>query len=400
MASRKISGPIVGESEQIRMLLAIIKRVALYDVSVLILGETGAGKELVAREIHRLGGRNAGPIIVVNCSAIPEALLEAELFGWEAGAFTGAIAQRIGLLEQANGGILFLDEIGDMPLGMQAKLLRVIQERELVRLGSTAAATPIPINMRVVAATHHDIESEVNAGRFRADLFYRLGEYKIRVPALRERPDDAVQLARHFIEEFAPSKRLARSAGPLLEAHNWPGNVRELRAVVRAAAIDVRGLVIRPIHILSHLPESTASDCGFNSPRSTRITEYLREHGASSAKEIAAALGIPKSTLHALLNRLANDDLVDALGKGRNTRFAIPQAGSDQDALTARQQAGLKLIKEEGSITRAEYAKRFDVSPSTASRDLGGLIELDLLERDGEQGRKSGYQLLLRDALN
>lgn len=394
MACRKISGPIVGESEQIRMLLTIIARIAPHDVSVLVLGETGSGKELVAKEIHKQSKRSGGPVVAFNCSAIPSALLEAELFGWELGAFTGAVKARRGLFEQANGGTLILDEIGEMELSMQAKLLRVLEDRRVTRLGSSVAAEPTPIDVRIIAITRRDLEVEITAGRFRDDLFYRLAGYKIRVPPLRERRDDAVRIGEHFVREFAPGTRLTRQARPLLEAYNWPGNVRELRSLIQAATIDAKGKPIRACHLLGHLPESVAREVQATASRSIRIGDYLREHGASSAKDLAAGLGIPKSTLHAVLGRMVDDDLVEVLGKGRSTRFAIPRAKGARDALSARQQAGLEFINEAEGATRSEYAKQFNVSLSTASRDLGELVELSLVGRGSGQGRSGRYLVL------
>ncbi|HVY92534.1 MAG TPA: sigma-54 dependent transcriptional regulator [Bryobacteraceae bacterium] len=232
-------GSMVGESHAMREVQAAIQMVAGRHCSVLIQGETGTGKEVVAREIHAAGGRSRGPWVAVNCTAIPEPLLEAELFGYHKGAFTGAVQSRAGKFEAANNGTIFLDEIGDMPIGLQARLLRVLQEREIERLGGNER---VRLNIRVVAATNVDLAERVRQGLFRQDLFYRLNVFEIRLPALRERPGDIAPLARHFVRkvcaaERLPLKTLDRSALDRLEARSWPGNVRELENTIETAVI-------------------------------------------------------------------------------------------------------------------------------------------------------------------
>jgi len=224
----------VFEDPRSQALLAHLQQVAPSEASVLIIGETGTGKELVARHIHNLSGRRNGPFIAVNCGAFSESLVEAELFGHEKGAFTGALAAKAGWFEEANGGTLFLDEIGDLPLPIQVKLLRVLQEREVVRLGSRKS---IPINVRVLAATNVQLEKAINAGHFREDLYYRLNVVNLQLHPLRDRPGDILPLARHFIRTY--SERL--SYGPVelspkaqakLVEYSWPGNIRELENVI------------------------------------------------------------------------------------------------------------------------------------------------------------------------
>ncbi|MCO1351195.1 sigma 54-interacting transcriptional regulator [Burkholderia vietnamiensis] len=223
-------------------LLNQIRMIAPSDASVLIVGETGTGKELVARHVHNLSHRKDRPFIAVNCGAFSETLVESELFGHEKGAFTGAFCAKPGWFEAANGGTLFLDEIGDLPLSMQVKLLRVLQEREIVRLGSRHS---IPINVRVVAATNVHLNDAVAAGHFRGDLFYRLNVVQLAIPALRERPGDVLPLARYFIEDYrsrlgyGPADIDVRAEQKLL-AHNWPGNIRELENVIHHALLVSR----------------------------------------------------------------------------------------------------------------------------------------------------------------
>lgn len=215
-------------------LLEHIRKVAPSDANVLIAGETGTGKELIARHVHDLSRRSGRPFVAVNCGAFSESLVESELFGHEKGAFTGAFTAKTGWFEAANGGTLFLDEIGDLPLSMQVKLLRVLQEREVVRLGSHKS---VPIDVRVVAATNVRLQAAVAAGHFREDLFYRLHVAHLALPALRERPDDILPLARHFIHEYRQrlgcgQVRLDALAERKLQAYAWPGNIRELENVI------------------------------------------------------------------------------------------------------------------------------------------------------------------------
>ena len=237
----------VFEDPKSQALLAHIQQVAPSDASVLIIGETGTGKELVARHVHNLSSRRHQPFVAVNCGAFSESLVEAELFGHEKGAFTGALTAKAGWFEEANGGTLFLDEIGDLPLAIQVKLLRVLQEREVVRLGSRKST---PINVRVLAATNVQLERAINAGHFREDLFYRLNVVNLELSTLRERPGDIMPLTRHFIEVY--SQRLG--CGPIqisseaehkLRTYSWPGNIRELENVIHHTLLICRNGVIQ-----------------------------------------------------------------------------------------------------------------------------------------------------------
>jgi DNA-binding NtrC family response regulator len=237
----------VFEDPKSQALLAHIQQVAPSDASVLIIGETGTGKELVARHVHNLSSRRHQPFVAVNCGAFSESLVEAELFGHEKGAFTGALTAKAGWFEEANGGTLFLDEIGDLPLAIQVKLLRVLQEREVVRLGSRKST---PINVRVLAATNVQLERAINAGHFREDLFYRLNVVNLELHTLRERPGDIMPLTRHFIEVY--SQRLG--CGPIqisseaehkLRTYSWPGNIRELENVIHHTLLICRNGLIQ-----------------------------------------------------------------------------------------------------------------------------------------------------------
>ena len=231
---------LVFEDPASRALSERIARIAPSEATVLIVGETGTGKELVAREVHRRSLRAAKPFVAINCAALPEHIVESELFGHEKGAFTGAAAQKRGWFETASGGTLFLDELGDLPLAMQVKLLRVLQEREVNRVGSRV---PIPIDVRVVAATNVHLEEAVRAGRFREDLYYRLNVARLNLAPLRDRPGDILPLARHFLALYAGDARprFAPEAEAALRAHRWSGNIRELENVVQHAVLVAVG---------------------------------------------------------------------------------------------------------------------------------------------------------------
>jgi DNA-binding NtrC family response regulator len=229
-------GHLIGQSAAMEQLRRVIARIGPSDASVLITGETGTGKERVARALHKASART-GRYVAVNCAAIPATLLESELFGHEKGAFSGATARRLGRIEQAQGGTLLLDEIGDMPLELQAKLLRVLEEKEVERLGG---AGPVPVDVRVLASTHRDLEAHSRAGKFREDLFFRLNVFPIRVPPLRDRPDDLVPLVRGFAAEFVGAGvgvSVTPAAEAILRAARWRGNVRELRNLVERLAL-------------------------------------------------------------------------------------------------------------------------------------------------------------------
>jgi len=230
---------IVGQSPAIRGLTSLCERVAKSNATVMLTGDTGTGKELAARQIHEMSDRRAKPFVAVNCAALPESLMESELFGHEKGAFTGASEQRLGRFELADGGSLFLDEIGELSQPIQVKLLRVLQERELVRVGGSKT---IRCDVRIIAATHRDLQSEMEAGRFRSDLYYRLYVFPIRVPPLRERLDDLPLLVDHFLDELAPTLGIARpgitdEAISCMMRYPWPGNIRELRNIVERCAL-------------------------------------------------------------------------------------------------------------------------------------------------------------------
>jgi len=248
---------MIGLSPTMQRAYRLARLIIPRDTTALIMGETGTGKELLARAIHRLGPRARQPFIIVNCAAIPESLLESELFGYSRGAFTGAFQSRLGRIHAAHGGSIFLDEVGGLPLGMQGKLLRFLQEGEVQRLGSPDV---FRVDVRVIAATNLDLGRALAERRFNDALYYRLCVFPIKLPALRERRDDILPLANHFLESFCrnssvPSKSIALEVGKALEAHSWPGNVRELKHVIeRAFILSENSAVLRSEHI--DLPSS------------------------------------------------------------------------------------------------------------------------------------------------
>lgn len=252
------SNSVIGNSPIMRKVLKLIGLAAVSNVTVLFLGETGSGKEVLARLLHQSKHQTNAPFVAVNCAAIPADLLESELFGHVKGAFTGAISNRIGRFSQAQGGTLFLDEIGDMPLAMQAKLLRVIESKHFSPVGS---AQENIADVRLIAATHHDLIKQVSLDHFREDLFHRLNVFPIQVPALRDRPEDIPALAHHFLNHFSKStKKLSTDALNLLLKHSWTGNVRELRNVIEHACVIVRGTTIEENDIRIQLQPPTQNE--------------------------------------------------------------------------------------------------------------------------------------------
>jgi len=307
--------PIIGTSQAMRRVFEAIALVAPTEATVLILGESGTGKELVARAIHANSPRRAGPLITVNCAALPETLLESELFGHERGAFTGATERRRGRFELAGGGTIFLDEIGDLTPGPQAKLLRVLQSQEFERLGGTTSLTA---DARVIAATNKDLEAAVRTGEFREDLWYRLHVFPLTIPPLRERREDIPLLAEHFLRVYAERHRrrlraLTPRALDLLMRHEWPGNVRELEHTVERAVILARGEHLTPEELPPNLRAAAGSPSDGGPPESAipvglTLKELERElicrtleHTGGNRTKAAEVLGISRATLH---NRL------------------------------------------------------------------------------------------------
>jgi transcriptional regulator with GAF, ATPase, and Fis domain len=299
---------IIGKSAALRSVLDMVRVVASTDATVLINGETGTGKELIAEAIHKCSGRSNGPLVKVNCAAIPAGLLESELFGHERGAYTGAVTRGIGRFERANRGTLFLDEIGDLPLELQPKILRVIQERQFERLGGTAT---IHTDVRVICATHRNLIEMVDEREFRADLFYRLSVFPIELPTLRERPEDIGLLVHHFAMDYAArmNKRITAISEEFMTAlvrHSWPGNVRELQNFIERSVILSTGAVLS-----GSLPEVTGT---LKLSAAVTLEEAERSHILQTLQQTkgvigglngaAARLGLPRTTLISKMRRL------------------------------------------------------------------------------------------------
>jgi two-component system response regulator HydG len=307
-----LQGAIIGTAPAMRRVLDLVAQVAPSNATVLILGESGTGKELIADALHRGSARREGPCIKVNCAALPETLLESELFGHEKGAFTGAAARKEGRFELAHGGTLFLDEIGDLSPATQAKLLRVLQDGTFERLGGTKT---LKVDVRIVTATNKDLEGEVKAGRFREDLFYRLNVISIVVPPLRDRREDIPLLAQHFVQRYAQRNAkavegLAREALDLLAAYHWPGNVRELENVIERAVVLARDAWIGPRDLPEAIsavaPEARAITIAIGTPLEEveqRLIEETLQHTGGDKTLAAKLLGITSRTIYRKLKR-------------------------------------------------------------------------------------------------
>jgi DNA-binding NtrC family response regulator len=309
LAQRRGAPQIVGDDPKLKQVSMALHRAAATDATVLLEGESGTGKELFARALHALSGRNDGPFIAINCAAIPETLLETELFGHEKGAFTGAAQRKSGKFELAHRGTLFLDEIGDMPLSLQAKILRALEEKTFERVGGT---TPLRVDVRVVAATNRNLKAAVAARQYREDLYFRLSVFPILIPPLRERPEDIPTLARYFIDRFCRdlAKRplvLSPAAEQELRSYAWPGNVRELQNCIERAAILTEGDTIHPRHL----------NLSFRGPAAAPPIE--EDGGPWSKIDLSGTLGeATRRTLAEVERRKIEQALKDASGnRGR-----------------------------------------------------------------------------------
>jgi two-component system response regulator FlrC len=324
---------IIAADPRTKEVMLLAARVAKTDATVMLTGESGTGKEVFARYIHDHSNRAKGAFVAINCAAIPDNLLEATLFGHEKGAYTGAQAAQAGKFEQANGGTLLLDEISEMPLGLQAKLLRVLQEREVERVGGKK---PIPLDIRVLATSNRDMAAEVAAGRFREDLYYRLNVFPLQIPSLRERPGDIAPLANHFLVEhgaqLGKSARLAPSGEAKLAAHAWPGNVRELENAVQRALILAPGDLVQGEHLL--LMNAPAAPAGLPA---AAVAEVVAASAASPA--VAASSSNMKD--------LERQHILETLAKlGGSRKKAVEVLGISERTLRYK----LKQYKDEGFL--------------------------------------------------
>jgi formate hydrogenlyase transcriptional activator len=322
---------LIGRSRSLEVVLEQVERVAPTDSTVLIQGETGTGKELIARAVHNLSSRCGRPFIKLNCAAIPHALLESELFGHERGAFTGAIAQKVGRFELADKGTLFLDEVGDIPLALQPKLLRVLQEQEFERLGGTRTHQ---VDVRLVAATNRDLAGMVKRSEFRSDLYYRLNVFPVSLPPLRERREDISALVTHFVEIYG--RRMGKQIDDIppetmsaLSSYQWPGNIRELQNFIERSVILSVGPVLRPpLAQLKHSP--TAESMGAITLEEAERDHILKTLGhtkwvVAGPNGAAARLGMKRSTLYFRMQKL---------GISRSNTMATPAQQSDHDMET------------------------------------------------------------------
>jgi DNA-binding NtrC family response regulator len=307
-----LGGVIVGSSPAMREVYKSIGRVTSQNVPVLITGESGTGKELVARAIYQHGARAKAPFLALNCAAIPEQLLESELFGHEKGAFTGADRQRIGKFEQCHGGTLFLDEIGDMPLALQSKILRLLQEQSFERVGGNER---VQTDVRLIAATHRNLKAWSAEGKFRPDLYYRLGVFTIQLPPLRDRGDDLPQLVQFYLRRFSRDLgREIREAAPevldQLQSHSWPGNIRELQSVLKQALLQATGTVL----LTAFLPELSdgASKCASAAPATDLdLDAFIRQRLRHDVQDLYA-------DMHRQLDRLLLPRVLDHTGRNQN----------------------------------------------------------------------------------
>lgn len=302
-------GGLIAASPEMLKVVRAVERLAPTDVSVLVLGESGTGKELVVRGLHALSDRSGKRLVAINCAAIPETLLESELFGYEKGAFTGAVKTTPGKIELANGGILFLDEIGDLSQALQAKLLRFLQERVIERVGGRQE---IPVDVRVVCATHQDLSELIKTGAFREDLYYRINEATIRVPPLRERQGDAALLARVFLRRVCDElkrsniKGFSEAAVGAIEAYRWPGNVRELESRVKRAAIMGEGPLVTPEDLELVDVEPSGEALSLRDIREAAETQAILRALGRTGQNVARAaelLGVTRPTLYTLLRK-------------------------------------------------------------------------------------------------
>ena len=299
---------IIGVSDAMRGLCRAVEKVAPTNATVLILGESGTGKELLARAVHRLSGRSHQPFVAINCASIPDTLLESELFGYEKGAFTGAAKRTLGKLELASGGTVFLDEMGEMPASLQAKLLRVLQERTVERIGGR---TPVLLDLRIICATNRNLDALITAGAFREDLYYRISEVTVRVPPLRERQGDSLLLAQFLLQQMAerygrPTRGFAPDAIRAVQAHRWPGNVRELENRIKGAVIMADGAVVTAGDLGLQDPGEDPEFINLRAARQRAEVQAVRQALALARGNLSRAaelLGVTRPTLYDLLEK-------------------------------------------------------------------------------------------------
>ena len=390
---------IVGDSPAVRHAIRLARRYAVTPAPVLIQGDRGTGKELFARLIHEASGRD-GEFVALNCSTLPSELTEAELFGHVRGAFTGAGDARPGVFGAADGGTLLLDEVGDLSLQAQAKLLRVLQEGVVRRVGE---AHEVPVDVRVVAATWRDLDQMAREGKFREDLLDRLAWCRLDLPPLRERGRDVLQLARHYLahgRELAHDRKgLVRDAEPVLLAHSWPGNVRELQRTLFRAAVEGKGRRVSAADLrgvmAASIPAGDGEAASEEQYQEERLLDLLSELGEASVGEIESVARASRSQVKRILSRLMERGDVLRRGRGRSTtyRAARPSGSSAGPWEDPRWIIARDLALAEGRITRGHLAEELEVSERTASRVLAAMVDGGVLVPDGNRGKARGYLL-------
>ena len=387
-AAGRTEQAIIGTCPALRRAIEATRRVGPRDVAVIVLGETGTGKERIARLVHEHSGRT-GRFVAVNCATIPESMLEAELFGYEKGAFTGATAMKRGLFESADGGTLFADEIGELTLALQPKLLRVLQEGTIRRVGGTRE---VQVDVRIVSATHPNLVENVDRGGFRPDLWFRLAGYRIELPPLRDRGRDVVRIARHLLRTdplLASEKpwRLGRDAEAVLLRHHWPGNVRELQNLLSQVVVDARGHRLTARHLRDAPGMGNIGPAQADTVTDGAILDLLRVGGEATGKEICDALRLSKSAAQRRLQRLRNQAEVELIGVGTASRYRIRTGGAP--CLDDRERLAMELAGGPSGVTRQSLGADAAVSDRTASRLPKRLVAQGRLvaERDGRDVR-------------
>ena len=359
---------IIGESLEMREIMQTVEQVAPTDITVLITGESGVGKEVIAKEIHRQSKRHAKPMITVNSGAIPEGIIESELFGHEKGSFTGASEQRKGYFELADGGTLFLDEIGEIPLASQVKFLRVLENGEFLRVGSS---TPRRVNVRVIAATNRNLEEAVHEGKFRADLFFRLRSVNVLVPPLRDRPDDIPALFREFAAEVAAKngivfKGITDGAIDVLRAYRWPGNVRELRNVAESLIVLEKGKRVDEADVRKHLRQTNGGETERNLP------VHLPRNVEQAERElILRALLDIKGNLMELKAMLDGQrSAMDATREPGKGRVVVGEADHQAMSLQEMEQRMISAAVDRSKGNRRAAARALSISERTLYRKI------------------------------
>ena len=385
-----IRSKIKGNSKALLDAIKRIERVAPIKSPVLITGESGTGKEMAARLIHEKSKRT-GNLVVFNCANFPKDLMESELFGHTKGAYTDAKKDSSGLFGIAEKGTIFMDEVAEIPLQLQAKLLRAIGEGEIRQVGSNETKK---IDVRIIYATNRNLQKMTDDGVFREDLFYRIKGYPVKMPPLRDRARDILILARYFLKMVASNKRIGRDVEALLLGYEWRGNIRELKNVIEHAAIDA-GRTIRSEHIQEYINFELEDRKATDMSRHDRIMEVIDLNGSASSEDIQAQTNISKTTLFRELSTMRAAGILVRYADGKKYKYARADApvSKDSDELNARQQIALRQVEDAGRITRQEYIETTGTSIRTASRDIEDLVKKGILASDGRSGKLAGYVL-------